>query len=592
MIIRKKNKYYIILASLIVGVLFCIFYSFVPFIYETNDDMFIQRLVSGVETGSPESHLLFINYFIGNLLSILYKANSYIPWYGLLLCFSHFSCMTFILYSAITKTKEKRNKIILILSISIVYLIVWLPQVAHMQFTVTSAILAGCAIYYFLISESETNKEYIKLVLITSIFVAFSFCLRWEVTLMSLPFAFLVWLYKWSGEKFKFNKIIKIRYLLFPIIIGILLLGLYEIDRISYQSSEWKEFKDYSKTRAAIFDYYLAPEYESIEQLCQEYGVSKESYDALKDCNVLALDRNISYSFLKDLEIASKDLQTEKIVFQEKLSVVLNDYTHRLFMKQDRLYVFLIGIVYILLVLFNLFDKNRKIYKILMPFFMVFIRSIIWVCLLYKGRFPERISVSLYFIEMFILASLLVKEKIINKILLILRGKYYLLLSIYIILIVYLGSPQIRFLNYIVEEKLVVSDNYEVLTKYIKNNPQNFYFAEVQILNGGKITEKVLSPDNQELINYAFLGGWLPNSPWYQDKFDQYKILDAESNMLDENVYFVFRNDDLTSFNYFCNYIKSENPSAVLSTVEILNSGERTEYKIVQVKVCQDKGIE
>ena len=68
-----RREHYILAAVsvLVIFLLFVFFRRLSPFVYETNDDLFLRMIASGEMTGVPEAHLHFISYPAGLLLSLL-----------------------------------------------------------------------------------------------------------------------------------------------------------------------------------------------------------------------------------------------------------------------------------------------------------------------------------------------------------------------------------------------------------------------------------------------------------------------------------------------------------------------------------------
>ena len=55
--------------ALVVFLLFCLFHYLSPFVYQTNDDLFLRMIASGEMSGEAESHLHYISYPAGLLIS-------------------------------------------------------------------------------------------------------------------------------------------------------------------------------------------------------------------------------------------------------------------------------------------------------------------------------------------------------------------------------------------------------------------------------------------------------------------------------------------------------------------------------------------
>lgn len=582
--IHKVTENNILISLFAIGFLFIGFYLFIPYVFQTNDDMMINFLASGFETGIPESRLLHLNIVLSKLISLLYSVLPLISWYGILLCFSHLICMVLILYVCLNQCKSLMNKIGTTFVLLVIFLYLWMPQVANIQYTVTSAIFCGTAIFCFYFTDmSKRIVGIVKINILISILVGASFCWRWKVTVMAIPFAFAVWIIKWKAEDQIFEKEVIIKYLLLPISVIIMIGTLFVIDQIYYSQPQWIEFKSYNKVREDIFDYDLAPPYDNVKELCDRYNVSEKSYDALRDTNLLVFDKNISNEFLNGLYNYSTDLKKNEITQGTNLKRVLSDYIIRI-LQYDRPYSIIIVTSYILLIIYSILNRKKASSRIFSLVILGVMRCLTWFVILYKGRCPERISVSLYLIELLIIIAFFIQEGIILEIT---KRKNKGILTFFIIVYTLIlgrwGISNIIQLKDRVYNNLEITKDFKTLINYCQFKSENFYFYDVNILHGEHITENIFEAQSQNFINYAFTGGWLPNSPWYEKKYQLYNMTNAENSLFLNNVYLVFRDDSTTSKFYIYEYLEEKYLDLRMETIDFIDTDQGYKYEIVKV---------
>lgn len=81
------RKYRKVLAPVFILLMFALIWKKAGIFFEMNDDKLIMEILSGVQTGGPDAHAEFINYFLALPISLLYRISKGVPWYGLCLIF-------------------------------------------------------------------------------------------------------------------------------------------------------------------------------------------------------------------------------------------------------------------------------------------------------------------------------------------------------------------------------------------------------------------------------------------------------------------------------------------------------------------------
>jgi len=214
---------------------------FLPWRFQTNDDVLMMWLVSGAYTGTPESYAVFIHPVLSWFLSRAYTLAPEFPSYSLLWFLVIFlSYLGLILSLYHTKIGFYGKNIL-----SLFCLFLFLHFALFLQFTIVAGI-AGFSGLLLLYSSTEDRSKAAKLL---SIFLfTFSILIRWEsfiLILLGYVFYFL---------SFKSLKEITphARRILLPVLILLALLGsktLWE------KQSAYADFVQYNKARAAVSDH-------------------------------------------------------------------------------------------------------------------------------------------------------------------------------------------------------------------------------------------------------------------------------------------------------------------------------------------------
>jgi hypothetical protein len=139
----------LLVAAAVNVVLFAAVFSCLSIGYETNDDVRMTAIASGVMTGRPSQDLIVTSVLIGNVLKHLYQWTDRVNWYTLYLLAVHFATMTGLLY-AFLRTRPARTSVILF---GLLFAQFEVAQLLLLQFTST-AVLAGAVGVLLVIAAS------------------------------------------------------------------------------------------------------------------------------------------------------------------------------------------------------------------------------------------------------------------------------------------------------------------------------------------------------------------------------------------------------------------------------------------------------
>lgn len=403
---------------LVVFLLFCLFRHLAPFVYQTNDDLFLRMIASGEISGTPESRLHFIAYPAGLLLSLLYRCLPSLPWYGLFLCCSFGLAMILILHALLRDTKTLSGGCIAVILFCMLSYGFLFAHLAELQFTTSAGIAAAGALFLFIVSApsssfGETLKHYAGFFLLS----AYAFCVRDQVLFMCFPFLGMAALSKYldagklpgeesSGKKPASRFFCKNKNQRSLLLVGAVFLAMLAvfclIEKIAYQGNDWRSFRSYSAARASVYDYEGYPDYDTYEETYRELGISRSSYEAAAHRYCLILEPAIDQHSMQVLENISRQERTASLgSFSEKLRDMAASFWDRHRSDADKPLNLLVYRCYILFIACALFSRKWGALRDIL--FALFARMVIWAYLLFYGRLPVRISQTVYLAELAVL---------------------------------------------------------------------------------------------------------------------------------------------------------------------------------------------
>lgn len=225
----------------VVGLIAVLTVWFLPWRFQVNDDVIMMWLVSGAYTGEPETYAVFIHPILSWAFSEIYSTFPSVPIYPLtwfLVVFLSYLGLVLCLDRA--KMSHKSKNIL-----SAFCLCLFLHFVLFLQFTVVAGVAGFSGLILWTMWIRERNKA---LLLLSIVLITFSVLIRWEsFALISLAFGFYL-------LSFKPTKAIP-SYLNLFLIPFILFLGLVGSKTIWEAQSEYADFVEYNKARAAVSDH-------------------------------------------------------------------------------------------------------------------------------------------------------------------------------------------------------------------------------------------------------------------------------------------------------------------------------------------------
>ncbi len=477
-----KSKYWCPL--LLLGCMLLVSLIEAPVFY-LNDDVTMRSILSGAYTGTPDGHAVYMQYPLTGLLAMLYFVLPMLPWLEVFFAGCIWVCMIFLANSF-------SKRWVGILCAAVLYL----PFFWYMHYTIVAALVAGTAV--LLLCKDKKNWWAVSL-------WSISYMIRSQVGLLALPFvgAAYVWQLVTHKENWKAQLIQSLKYIGSLLAAMLLITG---VNTICYVGQEWQYFLDYNESRTQLYDY---TDFLSTDKYAKEYAsydMSEKDYGLLSSYNTM-LESNIDAKKLQQIaDKITEGMQQDQSVMSNLKDCGKKYYTQLRYNDFPYNYLWFGAVI----ILAAAFVWQKKWLQLGFLGILEIGRSSVWMYLLWKGRFPERVSFSLYLIELLLLLGIgltglvestkkiMLKNSIIAKVLTV--GFAVILLGMG----GYFGSTTIKK----VQERNIIQDEWSNLKKYCEENSQNVYLLDV--FSSVKYSDRLLEEDCENLM---LLGGWMTESP-------------------------------------------------------------------------------
>ena len=417
----KKNRSFLITG--LTAVVFLGIGLLCPLMYDLNDDVTLRSILSGSYTGSPDGHAVYMKYPLTGLISLLYRACRPVPWFDLVmagffvLSVSAVMCRTASLLDVRGSGAEGPGagdpgemqhravcriwKVLVMAGMAFLCAGLYLMNFLKMHYTLVAAMLGGAALYLVVtgawgdISKQTSWKELLRESILPVLLLALCYDVRSQVFFLLAPFLGVAVLWQaWNGR------------LLQLIPFGALLVAVMALCMVwnawMYRDSGWKEYEAYNESRTLLYDYTEPLPYEENRELYEDLGISPDRHRLLLQYDT-ALDNSVDQELLQKAADASVARREEQRSQKEYIRDCLVEYYYYVrYTGRPYNYFVILGYLAVLL----LAAMHKKPGQLLLALCMGAGRSLIWVYLIWKGRFPERIYVSLFLIELMLLAGM------------------------------------------------------------------------------------------------------------------------------------------------------------------------------------------
>lgn len=580
---RNQNR---ILAMLFAVLMCTIISAFFDYYFDLNDDVLMKDILAGIFTGTPNGRNIQMLFPISWFISLFYHIPGNISWYGLFLCGCQFFSIYLVTVRLLSFLQKVWMKMMVVLVEGALIITLFLYEMVFVQYTVTSTMLAAAAAFLFYTSKCDVKPgKFIKNNVISIILVILAFQIRSEMLLLVFPMICVIGLCKWASEKPFFTKENAIKYFS---VFGAILLGMLVSEGIhmaAYSSTPWQQFNSFFDSRTEVYDFYVVPPYEENKEFYDSIGLTESEQVLLHNYN-FGLDERIDDQLLAKISEYAATKKAESSTFKEALKQAIKDYRYIIFSETDNPYNTLVIILYFIVLLTALLNKQFHILWELPV--MGFVRSSLWVFILFIRRYPPRITHSLYLMEIVILLALFLMEcRSFNKKNGILRVLFTVFLSTFSALCI---SNSVRNVYTEYTRREGINQDLLALQAYTREKSDNFYFLDVY--STVSYSEKMFVDVNNSYSNYDIMGGWACKSPLMRDKYEKYGIQSMEEALLDnDNVYFVVQSPEPripVSHDWLPAYYLEQNKEIELVKIDSINTAEGEAFTVYKLQLVNN----
>ncbi|MCM1125413.1 MAG: hypothetical protein NC429_02990 [Lachnospiraceae bacterium] len=582
---RRENWILALLAVLILGTAVGVCFDYY---YDLNDDVLMKDILAGVYTGVPEGHNIQMLWPVSAFISLLYRLAGSLPWYGLFLCFCHFGCIFLLIKRVVSLCGRIPGKLAVTLTIGCFFGSFFLEHLIYAQYTVTCTLLGAAAAFLFYTEDSERRPgEYIRKNALPIVLVWIAYLIRSEMLLLVLPMICAAGMAKWGSEKKIFTKENARKYFG---VIGLILLGLLlgeGVHRIAYSSESWRAFTEFFDNRTELYDFQKPPAYEGNESFYESIGLTEKERILLDNYN-FGIDAEIDEKMMGEIAVYAGELRNERTDFVQNLAEKLKAYLYRSLRGNgapgsDYPWNYLIILGYLAVLLTALFQRDlRVLWKLPL---LAFVRSALWMYILWGERDPVRITHSLYLMEYAVLTAMTFaqwKQMESGRRKEILGGLLTAGMLGFVLTTVPARVSDVREQQrYRAEVNAPYQELYAYLSK--EENSDNYYLIDVY--SSVSYSEKMFENVDNSLDNYDIIGGWACKSPLWAKKLAVFGITDVEQALRErEDVFFVRKISE--DMDWLPAYYEERRTPVETKLVETVAG----EFEIYQVSPAQPQG--
>lgn len=581
---ENRNRVGIALAvSLVLSFLcgFAIYHS-MGFVYAIADDVIMRDIASGAFTGTPDGHLIFMQYALGWCISRLYLVNPSVDWYGFFMAGVLFLGLSAVLYRGLAARKSFRWKAVytgLALGISGTGLVF---HAAQFEWTISAAVLGSCALYLYVTEPSEAGKGQRLLEEgFLWLLLALTYCIRYDVFFMVMPgfgVAFLWKFFRRQNGRF----CIRCRELVLPAVVFLTVGWIVLTEQQAYQGEGWEEFQRFQSARSQVYDYTGVPSYEVNPAFFEELGLNEHEVRNLRHYALYlvdGMDAELMEALSRESIRQSFEAQGMKAKLKAGAFLALEQLT-----DSEYLTVSLPALLFLLGVLVLAFPYRKK--RLLPLILFLGAEGVLWLGLGFLGRLPERVAFSMHLVLLMGLAGVCfrlweVREENLEEAGRSLSAGHRRTLGNAVLLAGMAAFLVCAGLQWTAsrkanEEKLSMDENYQLFKNACKDEADRLFFIETyaaEPVGGAKVTAN----GDFRLNRCLTLGDWYTTSPLDEERFQRLGIEKAETELLENlNAYLVVR--DVEDPGFYKGYFEEKYPGCELVCREIKVIEDRTYY--------------
>ena len=260
-----------------VAVIICILISLLFILggnldWETNDDELLNLIAAGAWGFENSQYLIYQNIVLGYLYKFMYQI---IPTLNVYAFF--FLTLNVLSYCLICRQfAEKHSMALTILFATGVGLLLHSDFFETIQYT-KNAYLYAVTGWIYLWSGSVFSRRGHQI--IGFVMLGISFMVRWQCCVFTVPFI-LAWILIKKGDVLER----KTEFFKGSILLLLIWVALFAIDKAAYSSPEWKAFSQYNKVRTSLLDY-GTPSYKDNSEVYDEIGITDNDIEVMMEWN-------------------------------------------------------------------------------------------------------------------------------------------------------------------------------------------------------------------------------------------------------------------------------------------------------------------
>ncbi len=553
------------------------------YFYDLNDDVLMKDILSGAYTGTPEGRNIQMLWGISFPLSLLYRMAGTLPWYGLFLCACHYGCFFLILRRSLSFAQTLRGKALLGVVEGMLFGGLFLSHLVFAQYTLTCTLLGAAAAFLFYTTDIRLgSREFIRRNIPAALLVVLAYLIRTEMLLLVLPMICVAGVAKWGSEERIFTGDHAVKYFS---VIGLILLGILlgEVShRIACGSREWRRFTEFFNNRTELYDFQQPPAYEEHKEFYESIGLSESEKELFDNYN-FGMDEEIDEVMVGRIARYAAENKSAGVPFGELLVKNLRAYAYRLThgpgTGADFPWNYGVILGYLLALLAGIFsggqDENARrapdhgakrplqagkpgekgaggrrkylgnAFAVLWKLALLFgVRTGLWMFILMRGRDPERITHSLYLMELIILTALLLTQWQRIGAALCRRLTAGICLALFGALSLAVWPGSLTGVLREQERREAVNAPYQELYGYLAREAGRDNFYLIDVYSTVSYSEKMFADVDNSLDNYDIMGGWACKSPLQRKKLSRFGIDSMEQALRErEDVFFVRKTD-------------------------------------------------
>lgn len=560
---ENRNRVGIALAVSLVLSFLCgfVIYRTTGFVYAIADDLIMRDIASGAFTGTPDGHLIFIQYALGWCISRLYLLNRNVDWYGFFMAGVLFLGLAAVLYRGLSAGKALRWKAAYVGLVLGIFGTGLIFHAAQFEWTISAAVLGSCALYLYVTEPEGAGKgQRLLEACVTWLFLVLTFCIRYDVFFMVMPGFGIAFLWRFFCRK-DGRVQMRFRELALPAVV-FLAAGLVTLmEQSAYQGTEWEEFQRFQSARSQVYDYTGVPSYEVNPAFFEELGLNEHEVRNLRHYALYLVD-GMDAELMEALSQESVRQSMEGSGLKAKLKAGVLLTMEQL--TDSEYFTVSLPVLLFLLVALSLAFRYRK--KLLLPL-MLFLgaEGVLWLGLGFLGRLPERVAFSMYLVLLLGLAGLCFQlwccreelrtggrsGKMVNTV--VLAGMTIFLIG---------TAVQWKVSCQANEEKLAMDESYQLFKEACKGETEKLFFIETyaaEPVGGARVT----AHGDFRLNRCLTLGDWYTTSPLDAERFQALGIENVEMELLhNPEAYLVVR--DVEDPGFYSSYFEQKYPGCEL----------------------------